>query len=239
MAELVPNNYRILAVDDSPMVLRLVEAPLSEAGFQVMTALSGEDALVLMEEEGLPHLALVDINMPLGMDGFELCEKIMQFSDMPIIMLTAVDENETITEAIDKYAEDYITKPFRQGELVARVRRVLRRIGNFAYPLTAYVRVDDQLAVNFAKYEAIVAEQKVSLTHAETKLLYILMRTAGQTLSPNFIMRRLWPTDYFSATDERLRVYVHRLRNKVEIDPTKPRYIISQRGKGYSFGETA
>ncbi len=237
MSEFAANKYRILAVDDSAMVLRMVEASLSDAGFQVMAALSGEEALAVMRERGLPHLALVDINMPLGMDGFELCERILAFSDLPVIMLTAVDESGTITEAIDKYAEDYITKPFRQGELVARVRRVLRRIGGFAYPLAQYTRVDDHLSVNFAEGVARVSGKEVSLTHAEVKLLYILMRAGGQTLTTNFIIRRLWPADYLSATDERLRVYIHRLRNKIEADPARPRYVISQRGKGYSFGE--
>ncbi len=238
MTEFVPNEYRILVVDDSAMVLRMVEASLRDAGFQVMAALSGEEALEIMQAQGLPHLALVDINMPLGMDGFELCEQILEFSDLPVIMLTAVDESGTITEAIDKYAEDYITKPFRQGELVARVRRVLRRIGGFAYPLAQYTRVDDNLSVNFAQGVARVSGTEVSLTPAEMKLLYILMRAGGQTLTISFIMRRLWPSDYFSATDERLRVYIHRLRNKIEADPTQPRYVISRRGKGYSFGET-
>ena len=84
MSEFIPNEYRILVVDDSAMVLRMVEASLSDAGFQVMAALSGEEALEMMQEQGLPHLALVDINMPLGMDGFELCEQILEFSDLPV-----------------------------------------------------------------------------------------------------------------------------------------------------------
>ncbi len=237
MSEFTPSEYRILVVDDSVMVLRMVEASLTDAGFQVMSALSGEEALAMMREQGLPHLALVDINMPLGMDGFELCEQILQFSDLPVIMLTAVDESDTITEAIDKYAEDYITKPFRQGELVARVRRVLRRIGRFAYPLAPYIQVDDNLSVNFAQGIACVGGAEVTLTPVEMKLLYILMRAGGQTVTTGFIMRRLWPADYLNATQERLRVYIHRLRQKIETDPSHPRYVISQRGKGYSFGE--
>lgn len=237
MTDFQPENYRILAVDDSMTTLKMVENSLREAGFQVMVAPSGEDALQLMEEEGLPHLAVVDINMPLGMDGLELAEKIQQFSDMPVIMLTAVDENDTIVDAIDRLAEDYMTKPFSKGELVARIRRVMRRMGDFAFPLSAYVPVDDDLAVNFAKSIALVQQKEVSLTPTETKLLYVLMRSAGKLIASSYLLRRLWPHDLENASEDRLRVYVHRLRNKIEIDPSNPRYVLAQRGKGYSFGE--
>ncbi len=237
MTEFNSNNYRILAVDDSLTTLTMVEMTLKEAGFQLMTADSGEDALTLMKKEGLPHLAIVDVNMPLGIDGFELSEKIQQFSDLPIIMLTALDEAEIIIEAIDKYAEDYMTKPFSKGELIARVRRVLRRIGGFAYPLEGYTKVDDYLAVNFAETRATLDEKTVVLTPTESKLLYIMMRSAGKIISSGFIMRRLWPQDMSEATEDRLRVYIHRLRTKIEVNPSNPRYVLAQRGKGYSFGE--
>ena len=187
MTEFNPNNYRILAVDDSLTTLTMVETTLKDAGFQIMTADSGEEALEVMKQQGLPHLAVVDVNMPLGIDGFELSEKIQQFCDLPIIMLTALDEAEIIIEAIDKYAEDYMTKPFKSGELIARVRRVLRRIGGFAFELEQYTRVDENLAVNFADTKVILNEQVVALTPTESKLLYIMMRAAGQIISSGFI----------------------------------------------------
>ena len=237
MTEFNPQQYRILAVDDSLTMLTMVETTLKSAGFQLMTAESGEDALELMQQQGLPHLAVVDVNMPMGMDGFELSEKILQFCDLPIIMLTAVEEATVIIEAIDKYAEDYMTKPFSKGELIARVRRVLRRIGTFAYELERYTKIDEHLSINFAESHAILDGNIVTLTPTESKLLYIMMRSAGQIVSPGFIMRRLWPHDISNATEDRLRVYIHRLRSKIEIDPSNPRYVLVQRGKGYSFGE--
>lgn len=237
MTEFNPNNYRILAVDDSLTTLTMVETTLRDAGFQVMVAESGEDALDVMKQQGLPHLAVVDVNMPLGIDGFELSEKIQQFCDLPIIMLTALDEAEIIIEAIDKYAEDYMTKPFSKGELIARVRRVLRRIGGFAFELKQYTEADEHLSVNYAESIAILDGEKVTLTPTEAKLLYIMMRSAGQIISSGFIMRRLWPQDLSNATEDRLRVYIHRLRTKVERDPSNPQYVLAQRGKGYSFGE--
>ena len=237
MTEFNPNNYRILAVDDSLTTLMMVETTLKEAGFQLMTADSGEEALDVMKQQGLPHLAVVDVNMPLGIDGFELSEKIQQFCDLPIIMLTALDEADIIIEAIDKYAEDYMTKPFSKGELIARVRRVLRRIGGFAFELEQYTKVDEHFSVNFAESVALLDGEKITLTPTESKLLYIMMRSARQIISSGFIMRRLWPQDISNATEDRLRVYVHRLRTKIESDPSNPRYVLAQRGKGYSFGE--
>lgn len=234
MKDFSEDIYRILAVDDNPFVLRMVAAALEQAGFDVSTAGSGEEGLTHIQRHGLPHLAIVDITMPFGMDGLEFCERLHAFSDVPIIMLTAIDEDETIIRALDHFAEDYMTKPFNPGELVSRVRRVLRRIGDFEYVLDPIVEVDEHLGVNFSEQTAVVDGKQVSLTPTESKLLYILMRNGGRTVTTDFILRRIWP--YESAQEDRLRVYVHRLRRKVEIDPRNPTYIISQRGVGYSFG---
>lgn len=233
MSEFDPANFRILAVDDSDVVLKMVETTLDRAGFQVNAALSGEEALQMIQENGLPHLAIVDINMPLGMDGFEFCEAVLEFSDLPIIMLTAVEESETIIQAIDQYAEDYMTKPVSTGELVARVRRILRTLGKFAYPLEQYTKVDDHLSVNFAECKAQVDDEIISLTPTETKLLYILMRSSGRLIMTDFLLKRLWPLE--TAFEDRLRVYIHRLRSKIEKTPTDPTYIVSKRRKGYIF----
>ncbi len=235
MDSFAPETYRIMVVDDSLSILEIVRTTLAHHGFQVMTAESGEQALELMESEGLPHLGLFDINMPMGMDGLELCERVLQFSDLPIIMLTAVEETSTIVEAIDRYAEDYMNKPVKSGELLARVRRVLRTIGQFAYPLTAsFVPVDEALSVNFATLTAVVKGSEVSLTPTEAKLLYILMRQKGKVVNTDFLLRRLWPADTDFADEDRLRVYVHRLRSKIEVKGG-PRYVFSKRRKGYAF----
>ena len=227
------STYRILVLDDNFSMVRLVSTALQKSGFQVSTAASGEEGLEQIRRNGLPHLALVDIHMPYGMNGFDFCEAVLNYSDVPIIMLTAVDEDETIIQTIDQYAEDYITKPFNPGELVARVRRVLRRIGDFAYTLSAETVVDEHLTVSFPYQRAIIDGNEVALTPTETKLLYILMRNAGQTVTTDFILRRLWPME--TVFEDRLRVYVHRLRRKIEAHPEEPRYILSQRGVGYSF----
>ena len=227
------NTYRILVLDDNYSMQRLVSTALQKAGFQVSTVSSAEEGLENIQRFGLPHLALVDIHMPYGMDGLEFCESILSYSDLPIIMLTAVDEDDTIIQAIDRFAEDYITKPFNPGEMVARVRRVLRRIGDFAYTMSTETIVDEYLTVSFPYQRAYMMGVEVALTPTETKLLYILMRHAGQIVTADFILRRLWPME--TAYEDRLRVYIHRLRKKIEQHPENPKYIISQRGVGYTF----
>ncbi len=224
--------YHILVVDDSEMILRLVSLSLEVAEFKVTTASSGEEGLELIQRFGLPHLALVDINMPPGMDGFEFCEMVHEFSDLPIIMLTAINHEETIIQAIDQYAEDYITKPFNSGELVSRVRRVLRRITDFGYTNDPVTRIDDRLAVDFPNRRVIVEGEDVPLTPTEAKLLYIMIRSAGRTVTTDFLLRRLWPLE--RVGEDRLRVNIHRVRRKIEAKGGAP-YIVSERGVGYTF----
>ena len=219
-------------MDDDPKIRRLVELKLDHAGYEVFTAASGHEALDVISRCGLPHLAIVDLMMP-GMDGFELCEVLQQFSDLPVIMLTAVDEEETVIRGIEHFAEDYITKPFSPRELLARVQRVLRRIGDFAYTMGAVIKIDGRLTVDIAHQQAIVEGQPIDLTPTETKLLYILMRNAGHTVTTDFLLRRLWPMEVMF--EDTLRVHVHRLRQKIEVNPREPGHIITERGTGYKF----
>jgi DNA-binding response OmpR family regulator len=230
MIESIPEFQRILVVDDDAAILRLVRDKLEHAGFEVCTAASGQEALDLIYQHGLPHLAIVDIRMP-GMNGFEFCSTVQEFSDLPVILLTSVDEEETIIRGIEYFAEDYVTKPFSPRELVARVRRVLRRIGDFAYTLAPVISLDDRLAVDFAHKQAVVEERSVSLTPTESKLLYILMRNAGRVVGTDFLLRRLWPME--EVFEDSLRVHVHNLRRKIEVDPGKPYYILTERTLGY------
>jgi DNA-binding response OmpR family regulator len=226
------NTQRILVVDDDPAILRLVTETLERQGYEVLTANSGQQALEVLGQCGVPHLAIVDINMPL-MGGFEFCRVVQQFSDMPVIMLSAIDEEETIIQGIDRYAEDYVVKPFSPRELVARAQRVLRRMGDYVYTMDALTRVDEHLAVDFVHQEAQVDHHAITLTPTETKLLYILMRNAGRTVSADFLLRRLWP--FSDVYEDTLRVHIHRLRQKIEPVPSQPRYVVTERGLGYTF----
>lgn len=232
MLESTPETQRILVVDDNTYTLRIVQHTLDQAGFEVSTAISGEEGLQLINRHGLPHLAIVDLHMP-EMSGFEFCRIIHEFSDVPVIMLTAASAEETVIEGLEEHAEDYMIKPFNPPELIARVRRVLARMEDYTYTLESTTRIDDRLLINFPLREATVGGQPVSLTPTETKLLYILVRNAGRTVTTDFLLNRIWPLE--DAREDRLHVHIHRLRGKIEQDPNEPYYILAERGIGYSF----
>jgi DNA-binding response OmpR family regulator len=225
----------ILIVDDNEYTQRIVQMALVSAGFMTVTASSGEAALQTFQTQGMPDLAVVDMHMPPGMSGFEFCRTVQQFSDLPIIMLTAVNEEHTIIEGLEHYAEDYMVKPFNPGELVARARRILKRMGGFSFHLNSRTQVDDRLSIDFPQRQAIIYGETISLTPTETKLLYVLMRQAGELVTTEYILRRIWPME--AAFEDRLHVHLHRLRRKIEDDQdsSRPRYITSERGAGYIF----
>jgi len=223
---------RILVVDDDPAIVRLVSSKLDLSGYRVMTANSGVEALERISQNGLPHLAIVDINMP-EMGGFEFCKTVQQYADLPVILLTAVDQEDTIIQGIEHFAEDYVTKPFSPRELVARVGRVLRRMGDFAYTLAPVIQVDQYLAVDFVHQQALVRGESIALTPTETKILFILMRNAGRTVTNDFLLRRIWPLN--EIFEDTLRVHIHRLRQKIEAKGEEARYVATERGIGYRF----
>lgn len=223
---------KILAVDDNTYTLRILKHALEQAGYQVLTAVSGSEALTLINRYGMPHLAIVDWHMP-EMSGIEFSHTVREFSDLPIIMLTAVSGEEDIARTIEQFAEDYIVKPFSPNELVARVKRVLRRMGDYTYTLETSTRIDERLLINFPKREAIINGEPVTLTPTESKLLYILVRNDGRIVTTEFLLNRLWPLE--NAQEDRLHVHIHRLRRKIEVNPNEPAYIIAERGTGYRF----
>lgn len=222
---------RILVVDDNEYTLTILRLSLEKAGYQVNTAVSGESALALVEAHGLPDLALVDYHMSPGMSGFEFCQYIHQFCDLPVIMLTAVQEEEVVVAGLENHAEDFIHKPFSPSILLARVQRVLQRVGSFH--THRLIQVDERLAIDFPCQQAFIDGQAVSLTPIETKLLYVLLRQAGEPVTTDYILRRIWPQEM--AFEDRLHVHVHRLRRKIEIASRHEPYIQSRRGQGYLF----
>jgi DNA-binding response OmpR family regulator len=229
--------YHLLVVDDSEVILRLVGHVLRQEGYNVWTAQSGEEALRMVRKHGIPHLAIVDINMPPGMDGFEFCRRLHSFSDVPIMMLSAEQEESTVAAGLDQYAEDYIVKPedgsLRMVELTSRVRRVLHRLGTNRRQQQVLARLDERVQVNFAEQYLLVEGQKVSLTPTETKILHLLWRHAGQTVTNEFLLKRVWPLE--QAYEERLHTHMYRLRRKLEKNPKAPEYIVSEWGTGYFF----
>jgi len=222
----------ILVVEDDEEIRRLLLVKLTRSGYEVLTASTGQDALTVIAEQGLPHLALVDINMPI-MGGLEFCERTKQFSDLPIIILTAVDEPQTVINAIEKFAEDYITKPFNLGELIARIERVINRFSDYDYVRTPLVQINPALSVEFGHHTARINGTQVRLSPTETKLLYIFWVGAGRMLSNEFLLRRVWPTE--EIYEDTLRVHISRLRKKIEGSLKGNCSIVAERGYGYRF----
>jgi len=229
----IVNRYRILIVDDDAMAREILKRILEHAGYEVMTAGSGPEALRKLHE-GIPHLVVVDLMMP-EMDGFELCRRIKSHLDVPIVILSAVAAVESKVEGLQMYAEDYIVKPFEKEELVARVQRVLRRYGESAGVEQPEVVIDDDLQINFVQHWARVKGQQVTLTPTESKLLFLLVRNAGRVVTNETLLAKAWAGDE-EAYEEGLRVHISRLRSKIAPNPSKPVYIQTKRGVGYRFG---
>lgn len=225
-------KQKILVVDDNEHTIRIVQFALERAGYAVVTALSGEAALAQMTKGGLPDLVIIDYHMSPGMNGAEFCQKVHAFCDMPVIMLTAVHNDEVVETCLSDHCEDYVRKPFSPSVLVARVRRLLARFENLGAGNTVYTPVDERLSVNFSQQTITVNGEPVSLTPIETKLLHVLMRQAGKPVRTDYILRRIWPQE--DAFEDRLHVHIHRLRQKIE-DTPDGRYIKSKRGTGYVF----
>src|SRR5919201_1392213 len=211
----IVNRYRILIVDDDAMAREILKRILEHAGYEVMTAGSGPEALRKLHE-GIPHLVVVDLMMP-EMDGFEVCRRI-----------------KSQLEGLQRYAEDYVVKPFEKEELVARVQRVLRRYGESAGVEQPEVVIDDDLQINFVQHWARVKGKQVSLTPTESKLLFLLVRNAGRVVTNETLLAKAWDGDE-EAYEEGLRVHISRLRSKIEPTPQKPIYIQTKRGVGYRF----
>jgi len=228
----IVNRYRILIVDDDAMAREILKRILEHAGYEVMTAGSGPEALRKLHE-GIPHLVVVDLMMP-EMDGFELCRRIKSHLDVPIVILSAVAAIESKVEGLQMYADDYIVKPFEKEELVARVQRVLRRYGESAGVEQPEVVIDQELQINFVQHWARVKGQQVTLTPTESKLLFLLVRNAGRVVTNETLLAKAWAGDE-EAYEEGLRVHISRLRSKIESNPSKPTYIQTKRGVGYRF----
>ncbi|MEM7351445.1 MAG: EAL domain-containing protein [Acidobacteriota bacterium] len=227
-------RYRILQVDDDPVIIAMIKAGLQLADFEVWSAASGEEAIAMIKEKGCPHLALVDLFMP-GMSGLELCRTLKRAVDLPIIMLTSMDDNKTEADAIQEVAEDFIRKPLDLGVLVARIHRVLGRIGCFDYTLGPRIRVDDRLEVEPGNQQVLIDGQAIELTPIENKLLYILMQSGGAIVTTEALLHRVWPDP--SVGEPVLRTHIARLRRKIEAAPHRPRYVLTRRGRGYCFGQ--
>ncbi|MFL7813824.1 MAG: response regulator transcription factor [Anaerolineales bacterium] len=221
---------KILVVDDDRVLADVITFMLHKEGFEVIKAFDGSAALERWKEEG-PDLLILDVNMP-KMGGFEVCRRIRAQSDTPILMLTVRGEEEDILGGFELGADDYLVKPFSPRQLVARVKAILRRSG--ARVTQKELQVGD-LVLYPAKREVVLADQEesISLTHLENQLLEYLMINAGQVLTVEMIIDQVWGPS--GADRDMLRQLVHRLRTKIEPDPSEPVYIQTVPGLGYGL----
>jgi DNA-binding response OmpR family regulator len=232
---LPPVRPAVLLVDDDPTLLSVLSRRVSRAGYDVRTASSGPQALRMLGG-GWPALLVVDLMMP-GMDGFELCRRVKQLADLPIIVLSAVDESEAKVSALELYAEDYVTKPFDPDELVARIQRVLRR-ASVGSPQISLDQGD--VEVDLATRRLTTPAGSHQLTPTEARLMQVLAASVDRVVPTDELLSRVW-TDADGADPSYLWVTVRRLRRKLEADPDRPRYLITERGIGYRLtsGTTA
>jgi two-component system KDP operon response regulator KdpE len=204
---------------------------LSGEGYEVLSASDGVEALQVLQTHQ-PDLVLLDVMMP-RMNGWEACRRIRQLSDVPIIMLTALDEEPSTIRGLELGADDYITKPFRVMELCARIRAVLRRRSR---PINGggTVKIDDRLAMDQKSCQVIVDGDAQDLSPTEFKILSCFVDNVGRVLTHQSLLTQVWGWEYAEQTHY-LKVYIHHLRQKIESDPRQPRYILTERGLGYRF----
>lgn len=224
-------SEKILVIDDEETTVQLITMLLERRGFEVIKGYRAEEGLRKAYRHQ-PDLVLLDIMMP-DMDGWEVCKRLREMSDVPIIFLTARGEVRDVVRGLEMGADDYVVKPYDNDELVARVRAHLRRSPR---PNTSEELVFDNgdFRINFLNREVYVRNEIKHLTPKEFNLLGVLVRNAGRVVTRNELVTQAWGEEYGDAIDS-LKLYIHYLRQKLEINPEQPDYILTSRGVGYRF----
>jgi len=223
-------SVKILIIDDDATLRRLLRLNLSRAGYSVVEAASGEEGLRAAYEER-PDLVLLDIMMP-RVDGWEVCARLRQLCDVPILMVSARGLPRHKVKGLRLGADDYVTKPFDMTELLLRITAILRRAQS--RPANDIEFSDGYLNLRLGEGVAIREAQPISLTRLEVRLLACLLRRQGRPVSSTTILREVWGAEYREETHY-VKNYIRRLRQKLEKDPNNPRYILTERGFGYKF----
>lgn len=226
------HHSHILVVDDELAIIKFLRANLEANGYETLAASDGAEALQKVERE-LPDLIILDIMMP-KMDGFEVCRRLREWSQIPIIMLSARADLMDKVKCLDLGADDYLCKPFGKEELIARVKAVLRRTEAASTMPAPPAFTCDDLEINFAERRITLAGSEVRLTPTEYNLLRELALNTNKVLTHNMLLGKVWGPEY-GEEKEYLRVFVNRLRKKLEANPENPKYIITVPGVGYQF----
>jgi DNA-binding response OmpR family regulator len=223
---------RVLVVDDEAALRKFVTSVLGAAGYDVVAATDGEEALALMRDESL-DLVVLDLMLP-GIDGLEVCHRLREISDLPIIVLSAKGEEVDKVDALNAGADDYLTKPFGVSELLARVQAVLRRITGRTRGPDERLLVKGPFKLDPEARQFTVDGREIRLTRTVFDLLHYLLENSGKVVPHSKLLTEVWGMEYRSQT-EYLHVYVRRLRHKIEPDPANPYYLVTLPGLGYTF----
>jgi two-component system KDP operon response regulator KdpE len=225
------SSGRVLILDDEAQIRRVLRTSLVASGFVVREARSGEETLEMIREE-MPDLLIIDINLP-GMSGFEVCREIRESCDAPIIMLSVRNNERDKVRALDSGADDYVVKPFGIQELLARIRANLRRHAPSADELPLTLESQD-LTIDFAQRTVVARGHRARLTPKEFELLHYLVSHPNKALPHRELLQAVWGPDYGDQV-EYLRVFINQLRKKIEPQPSKPRYLLTEPWVGYRF----
>ena len=228
-------NTTLVVADDDPQLLRLMARNLQLEGFDVLAASDGQQALELIENHA-PDLVLLDVMMP-KMDGFTVCSRVREFSAVPIIIVTARGQDQDKVRGLDLGADDYLTKPFSVEELLARVRAVLRRSEFTTMEQRQGLQATTatgNLMVDYSQHLVMLNGREIALTPTEYRIIAYLAQNVGRVVTQDLLLEQVWGQEYLGES-HMLQVNINRLRHKVEVDATQPRYILTKVGVGYSL----
>jgi DNA-binding response OmpR family regulator len=226
------SERRVLLIDDDPALLQLLGQYLAQVGYGVSTAPDGPTALRTLYAEQ-PDLVVLDVMMP-GLDGWQMCERIREMSNVPIIMLTARGEESDTLKGFGLGVDDYVSKPFSFAELAARISAVLNRAQQAGADRWTHRHQVDDLIVELDTHQVSRAGEEIQLTPTEFRLLQCFIENAGRVLSATFLLEQVWGAEYTDAVGY-IRRYVWYLRQKIEPDPANPTFILTEREFGYRF----
>jgi two-component system KDP operon response regulator KdpE len=222
---------KILIIDDELQIRRLLEITLSASGYKIIQSVNGKEGLLDAATHN-PSLIILDLGLP-DIDGQEILIKLREWFNKPIIILSVRDSEEEIIAALDNGANDYLTKPFRTGELLARIRAAIRAMDNTA---DVTKLVFESLTIDMADHIVKKNDEMVKLTATEFSILSLLAKNRGRVLTHQYVLKEIWGYGYTDQT-QYLRVFVAQLRKKIEDNPSKPKLLITESGIGYRFAE--
>jgi DNA-binding response OmpR family regulator len=225
---------RILIADDDPAIVSLIQVTLKDPRYELIAASNGLEAMRAFDQQPV-DVVILDVMMPY-VDGFEACQRIREKSDVPIVILTSRDGTDDIVHGFELGADDYITKPFKTAELIARVESILRRVEGYKSRRAPPVVRVGPIEIDEPRHRVSVRGGEVNLTPMEFELLYFLAANAGQVFDRETLFREVWGYEYVGETNL-VDVCVRRLREKVEEVPSRPRLIVTVRGVGYKLSE--